>query len=163
MNHPTGTVTFLFTDIEGSTQLTRLHPEAMPLALARHHAILQDAIAAHHGYVFRTIGDEFNVAFATAPDALAAALAAQRGLHTEEWGETVPLRVRMGLHTGLATPRTDDYDGYLTLSHTKRLMSTAYGGQILLSQATEVLLRDQLPQGITLRDLGEPVDGQHRS
>lgn len=152
---PSGTVTFLYTDIEGSTQLARLHPEDMPPALARHHAILQDAITTHNGYIFRVVGDEFNVAFANAFDALSAALQAQRGLHIEVWGATVPLRVRMGLHTGPATARTDDYDGYLTLSHTKRLMSTAYGGQILISEATQALVRDQLPQGVTLRDLGE--------
>ncbi len=154
MSYPTGTVTFLYTDIEGSTQLTQKHPDSMPDALARHHAILHQAITQHNGYVFRIIGDEFNVAFATALDALAAALAAQRALHEQPWGET-PIRVRMGLHTGPATPRADDYDGYLTLSHTKRLMSTAYGGQLLLSDATEALLRDQLPQGVTLRDLGK--------
>jgi class 3 adenylate cyclase len=151
---PGGTVTFLFTDIEGSTQLTQTHPDSMPDALSRHHAILQEAITALNGYLFRTIGDEFNVAFATPLDVLAAALNAQRALHQQSWGET-PIRVRMGLHTGLASPRTDDYDGYLTLSHTKRLMSVAYGGQILLSRTTEVLLREQLSQGTTLLDLGE--------
>src|SRR5262245_23417460 len=149
MNHPTGTVTFLYTDIESSTQLTRQHPNAMPVALARHHVILHDAMKTHHGYVFRIVGDEFDVAFAAAPDALAAALAAQRALYAEPWGPTGPLRVRMGLHSGTALPRGDDYDGYLTLSHTKRLMSIAYGGQILLSRASQVLLRDQLPRGIT--------------
>jgi len=122
---------------------------------ARHHALLQTAMTAHQGYVFRTIGDELDVAFETALDALAAALALQRALHTEDWGMTGPVRVRMGLHTGPATPRAGEYEGYLTLSHAKRLMSTAYGGQILLSEATEALLRDSLPQDITLRDLGE--------
>src|SRR5262245_13867510 len=77
MNYPTGTVTFLFTDIEASTQLTQQHPDSMPAVLERHHAILRDAIATHDGYVFRIVGDEFNAAFATAPDALGAALAAQ--------------------------------------------------------------------------------------
>src|SRR5262245_53085442 len=108
---PSGTVTFLYTDIQSSTQLTQQHPDAMPAALARHHANLQQAIAAHHGYLFRTIGDEFNVAFASAPDALAAALAAQHALQREDWGATGPLRVRMGIHTGTATVRGDDYDG----------------------------------------------------
>ena len=152
---PSGTVTFLFTDIEGSTKLARQYPDALPAALARHHAIVQAAISAHHGTVFRVIGDEFNAAFATAPAAIAAAVAAQRALRQEPWGPTGPLRVRMGLHTGPATPRTNDYEGYLTLSHTKRLMSTAYGGQILLSQASAALLVDQLPADIRLRDLGE--------
>lgn len=152
---PTGTVTFLYTDIEGSTRLAELRPEAMPAALVRHDAILHEAVTAHDGFVFRKIGDEFNVAFATPLDALGAALAAQRGLKQHPWGATGPLRVRMALHTGPASPREGDYEGYLTLSHTKRLMSVAYGGQILLSQTTEALLRDQLPAEVTLRDLGE--------
>ena len=152
---PTGTVTFLFTDIEGSTKLARNYPDAWPTIQARHHALLQTAITTHQGYIFQTIGDEFDAAFETALDALAAALAAQYALQAEDWGEIGSMHVRMGLHTGPATPRADEYEGYLTLSHTKRLMSTAYGDQILLSEATEALLRDSLPQDITLRDLGE--------
>src|SRR3990172_5501879 len=123
---PTGTVTFLFTDIESSTILARKFPDAWPMIQARHHALLQTAMTTHQGYVFRTIGDELDVAFETALDALAAALALQRALHTEDWGMTGPVRVRMGLHTGPATPRAGEYEGYLTLSHAKRLMSTAY-------------------------------------
>ncbi|RPI81535.1 MAG: adenylate/guanylate cyclase domain-containing protein, partial [Chloroflexi bacterium] len=153
--HPTGTVTFLFTDIEGSTKLARKFPEIWSATEKRHHAILQTAISSHHGYVFRTIGDEFNAAFETAHDALSAALAAQRLLHTEDWGAIGSIRVRMGLHTGLARHLDGDYEGYLTLSHTKRLMSIAFGNQILLSEATEALLRDSLPQDITLHNLGE--------
>jgi len=152
---PTGSVTFLFTDIEGSTKLARLFPDVWPTIEARHNALLQTAVTANQGYVFRTVGDEFNVAFASALDALEAALAAQTALHTENWGALGSIRVRMCLHTGQAKPRANDYDGYLTLSHTKRLMATAYGGQILLSQATEILLRDSLPPGVTLLDLGE--------
>jgi class 3 adenylate cyclase len=152
--HPTGTVTFLFTDIEGSTKLARKFPEAWPAMHARHDLLLQSAIAAHQGYVFRTIGDELDVAFETALDALAAALTAQRALSTEDWGGKGPLRVRMGLHSGPATPVDKEYEGYLTLTHTKRLLSTAYGSQILLSEASEALLRDSLPTGIALRDLG---------
>src|SRR5512143_3233522 len=115
----------------------------MRAALTRHHSILESAINAQNGYVFRTLGDEFEVAFATAEQGLATALTSQRALHAVEWGET-PIRVRMGLHTGPAMPRGDDYDGYLTLAHTKRLMSTAYGEQVLVSQATRALLHDQL-------------------
>jgi len=152
---PTGTVTFLYTDIEGSTQLARTFPDAWPQAQARHHALLETAIATRHGVIFRTVGDEVNAAFETALDALAAALAAQVALHAEDWGTIGSLHVRMGLHTGPATPRAGDYEAYLTLSHTKRLMSTAHGGQILLSEATEALLRDSLPPEITLRNLGE--------
>jgi len=97
---PTGTVTFLYTDIEGSTRLWEQHPEAMPEALAQHDSILRQAINEHEGIVFRTAGDGFCAAFARAPAALKAALAAQRRLHTGAWGPTGPLRVRMALHTG---------------------------------------------------------------
>src|SRR5215218_5745365 len=95
---PTGTVTFLFTDIEGSTRLWEQHPEAMRAALARHDAILRQAIQAQCGHVFKTIGDAFCAAFATAPEALAAALQAQRVLQAEPWEGIEPLRVRMALH-----------------------------------------------------------------
>ncbi len=152
--HPTGTVTFLFSDIAGSTKLARKYPDAWSQIKARHDELMQAAIATHHGFVFQTIGDEFDVAFEAAHDALAAALAAQRALQTEDWGATGPIRVRMCLHTGPATLRAEEYVGYLTLSHAKRLMSAADGGQILLSEATQTLLRDSLPQYITLRDLG---------
>jgi predicted ATPase/class 3 adenylate cyclase len=152
---PTGTVTFLFTDIEGSTKLAQKFPDAWPMIQAQLNTLMQAAMAAHQGYVFRSIGDELGVAFETALNALAAALASQRALYSEDWGEKGPIRVRMGLHTGPATPRADEYEGYLTLAHTKRLMSTACGGQILLSESAEALLRDSLPKDITLRDLGE--------
>ncbi len=122
---------------------------------AQLNTLMQAAIAPHQGYVFRSIGDELGVAFETALNALKAALAVQRALYKEDWGGKGTIRVRMGLHTGPATPRADEYEGYLTLAHTKRLMATACGGQILLSESTEALLRDSLPKGITLRDLGE--------
>src|SRR5260370_5562737 len=99
---PTGTVTFLFTDIEGSTRLWEQHPEAMPLALTRHDLLLRQAIEAHGGHVFKTVGDQFCAAFAAAPQALAAALAAQRALQIEPWTQTGPLRVRVALHTATA-------------------------------------------------------------
>lgn len=149
-----GTVTFLFTDIEGSTPLYQQYPEAIRDALARHHALLHDAIAAHEGRVFQIIGDAFCVAFASAPHALRAALDAQRALHQSSWGETGPLRVRMGIHTGAAEARGNDYVSNLTLIRAQRIMSAGYGGQVLLSLATEELVRDQLPKEITLRDLG---------
>ena len=152
VQHPTGTVTFLFTDIEGSTKLARKYPDVWPMIQARHNALCETAITTHQGYIFHTIGDEFNAAFETALDALAAAIAAQYALQTEDWGVIGSIRVRMGLHAGPATPHADEYEGYLTLSYTKRLMSTAYGGQILLSESAEALLRDSLPKGITLRD-----------
>jgi len=152
---PTGTVTFLFTDIEGSTKLARKYADAWPMIQARHHVLLETAITAHQGYIFQAMGDEFNAAFETAQDALAAAVASQLALLKEDWGVSGSIHVRIGLHTGPAKLLGDDYEGYLTLSYTKRLMSTAYGGQILLSESAEALLRDSLPKGITLRDLGE--------
>ncbi len=152
---PTGTVTFLYTDIEGSTRLAREYPGALTGLLARHHAILHGAVQAHGGYVFQVIGDAFCVAFHSAAEALGAAVDAQRALHSEPWAPA-PVKVRMGLHTGRADYRGDDhYDGYLTLSHVQRLMSAAHGGQVLLSLATAQLVIDELPAGISLRDMGE--------
>src|SRR6185503_5190420 len=98
-NLPSGTVTFLFTDIEGSTRLALEHPDQWEVLRARHHTILQAACETNHGYVFQIIGDAFCVAFHTAKDGLAAAIEAQRELQTETWYGT-PIRVRMGLHTG---------------------------------------------------------------
>ncbi|MSP12993.1 MAG: adenylate/guanylate cyclase domain-containing protein, partial [Chloroflexi bacterium] len=153
---PSGTVTFLFSDIEGSTKLWQAHPEAMKSALARHDALLRATIEAHGGYVFKTVGDEFCAAFPTALAALAAALAIQRALHAEDWagGGTPPLRVRMGLHTGAADVRDGDYFG-ATLSRVARLMAAGHGGQTLLSAAVQELVQDDLPHGVTLQDLGE--------
>src|SRR5262245_20166284 len=119
---PSGTVTFLFTDIEGSTKLWEQHPQAMRSALARHDSILRQAIESHNGYVFKTVGDAFCAAFRTAADALAAALAAQHALIGEAWGETGALRVRMALHTGAAEERDGDYFGP-TLNRAARLLS----------------------------------------
>ncbi len=152
---PTGTVTFLFTDIEGSTRKWERHPEAMAGALARHDEILSNIIEAHRGYVFKTVGDAFCAAFPTAPEALEAALATQRALLEEEWGEPVDtLRVRMALHTGLAEERGGDYFGP-PVNRVARLLSAGHGGQILLSGATRELVREELPEGADLRDLGE--------
>jgi len=150
---PSGTVTFLFTDIEGSTYLWEHTPEAMRPALARHDQIMYDAIGQAGGYAYKTIGDAFQAAFATAAQALSAALAAQRNLHAEAWDTPRPLRVRMALHTGVTEERDADYAGPL-LNRVARLMAAAHGGQILLSLATEELVRDQLPEGVSLRDLG---------
>ena len=152
---PAGTATFLFTDIEGSTIRWEQHREAMQTTLSRHDAILREAIEEHKGVVFKTVGDAFYAAFATAPDALEAALAAQRILQREAWNEVLgPLRVRMALHTGAAEQRGGDYFGP-PLNRVARLLAVGYGGQILLSLATQVLVRDQLPTGVDLRDLGE--------
>ncbi|MCX6897244.1 MAG: SUMF1/EgtB/PvdO family nonheme iron enzyme [Verrucomicrobia bacterium] len=151
---PSGTITFLFTDIEGSSQLWEQHPEAMALALERHNQLLRRAVESHGGFVFKTVGDAFCVAFTSAPNAMAAALAGQRALSAEPWGETGPLRVRMGLHTGVAEARDGDYFGP-TLNRVARVLSAGHGGQILLSQAAEQLVRDHLAEGVSLGDLGE--------
>jgi predicted ATPase/class 3 adenylate cyclase len=149
---PSGTVTFLFTDIVGSTQLWEQHPTTMRDALARHETILRMSITAQEGHVVKTTGDGIHSAFARASTALTAALAAQRALHTEPWGATGPLRVRMVLHTGIAEERDGDYFGS-TLNRAARLMSVGHGGQILLSLATAELVREHLPADATLRDL----------
>lgn len=154
-------VTFLFTDIEGSTLLFQKYRDAMPRALARHNEILQAAIGAHHGHVFQIIGDAFHAVFPAALDGMNAALAAQRALYVEPWGEPGPLRVRMALHSDQADVQPDKYASgdyaaaeYLGLARTARLLSAGYGGQILLSGQTAGLVREQLPPQVALRELG---------
>lgn len=160
---PSGTVTFLFTDIEGSTSLWERDPEAMQRASARQEAIVREAMAAHGGYVYKMIGDAFQVAFSTATAALAAAVAAQRALHAEPWGPIGMLKVRMALHTGVTEERGDDYVGP-DLNRIARLLSTGHGGQVLLSEATADLVRDHLPEEVVLRNLGEhPLKDLHRA
>jgi predicted ATPase/class 3 adenylate cyclase len=151
---PTGTVTFLFTDIEGSTRLAQEHPDRWEALRARHHAILQSACETNHGYVFQVIGDAFCAAFHTAKDGLAAAIDAQRKLQTEDWDEA-PIKVRMGIHTGSAELHDTEYRGYLTMAKVQRVMSVAYGGQILASNASAELLHNEMPKGINLRDMKE--------
>jgi class 3 adenylate cyclase len=156
---PTGTVTFLFTDIEGSANLAQNYPNEIKMLLERHHSILRQSIEAHYGYVFQIIGDAFCAAFATASDAVCAALAAQRLLQHEPW-DPAPIAVRMGVHTGTAQlgdmdDRSGGYRGYLTLAAVQRVMSCAHGGQVLLSGASAGLLRGQLPEGARLLDMGE--------
>src|SRR5689334_16939343 len=142
---PSGTVTFLFTDIEGSTRLAREHPGTWEAAQRQHHKILREAIEVHSGFVFQIIGDAFCAAFHKAGDALKAAVQAQQDLQSEDWRECV-IRVRMGIHTGEAEVHDGEYQGYLTLSLVQRLMSAGHGGQVLVSGATENLLRGQLPK-----------------
>jgi predicted ATPase/class 3 adenylate cyclase len=151
---PTGTVTFLFTDIEGSTKMWERDRQTMSVALARHDRILRDAVEQRGGYVFKTVGDAFCCAFPTAPDALEAALEAQRLLLKERWGESTPLRVRMALHMGAAEERDGDYFGP-PVNRVARLLSAAHGGQVLLSLPTHEMVRDQLPAGVNLAELGE--------
>src|SRR5215207_7416518 len=150
---PTGTVTFLFTDIEGSTKLWERSPQAMQRALARHDQILRDAVEERGGYVFKTVGDAFCCVFTTATDALEATLKAQRVLFAEEWHVEGGVRVRMALHTGVAEERDGDFFGP-PVNRVARLLHTAHGGQVLLSAATHEMVRDQLPEAASLRDLG---------
>ena len=153
---PTGTLTFLFTDIEGSTQLWERHLQDMQAALARHDALLAEAIAAHSGYIVKHTGDGCHAVFAAALDGVLAALDAQQALSAEAWSELAPdvLRARMALHTGEAETRDGDYFGP-ALNRAARLMAIGHGGQILLSELTAGLVRDRLPAEASLRDLGE--------
>jgi predicted ATPase/class 3 adenylate cyclase len=155
-NFPSGTVTFLFTDLEGSTKLWEQYPEQMKAALARHDEILRKAIESHGGYVIKTTGDGFHAAFQTGLSGVAAALSAQQELFASSWDDIKPqaLRIRVGLHTGEAEERAGDYYGP-SLNRAARLMSVAHGGQTLLSTTTADLVRDQLPGEASLRDLGE--------
>ena len=148
---PSGTVSFLFTDLEGSTQLWEEHPDAMRAALARHDEVISNAIEARHGFVVKSTGDGFLAAFERAPDAVGAAIDAQLALAEEPWTETGPLRVRMGIHTGAAELRDRDYHGP-ALNRAARLMSAGHGGQVLVSLVTGELLRGA---GVDLKDLGE--------
>lgn len=151
---PTGTITFLFSDIEGSTKKWDKQPDAMRVALAAHDRILREIFEASSGYVFKTIGDAFCVAFDTPQSALAGALESQRALREADWGEIGELRVRMALHTGAAEHRDGDYFGQ-SLNRVARILATAHGGQVLLSLPTQELVRDHLPSGVQLRHLGE--------
>ena len=128
---PTGTVTFLFTDIEGSTKMWDRNPQAMQAALVRHDEVLRRAIEERGGYVFKTVGDAFCAAFSTGPGALEAALETQRRLLCEKWEQTEPIRVRIALHVGAAEERDGDYFGP-PVNRVARLLSAAHGGQVLL-------------------------------
>ena len=152
---PSGMVTFLFTDIENSTRLWEQHPQEMLLAHARHNQILRTAIEANHGYVFQLVGDAFYSAFQVAGDAARAAVNCQLDLNAEN-GRSVPIKVRMGIHTGEAEleARDGSYNGYITLSRTQRLMSAGWGGQVLLSFSAQERVCHDLPSGVTLKDMG---------
>ncbi len=152
---PTGTITFLFTDVEGSTRLWEQHPQAMRAVMVRHDALLTDVFERHDGVVVRPRGegDSLFAVFVRASDALAAALDGQRALAAEDWGAVGPLRVRMGLHTGEADLREGDYYG-AAVNRCARLRAAGHGGQILLSEATAKLARETLPAGARLRTLG---------
>ena len=151
---PSGTVTFLFSDVEGSTRLlTRLRGRYAEV-LGEHQRLLRAAFDAHDGREVHTEGDAFFVAFARASDAIAAAVSAQRALASERWPEGVDVRVRMGVHTGEAEVRQDDYVG-LDVHRAARICAAGHGGQVLISSSTRELVADELPHDVALRDLGE--------
>ena len=151
---PIGTVTFLFTDMEGSTRLLEASPIAYRAALVRHDAILERAIRDHGGTVFERAGDSFAAAFASPNAAVRAALEAQLDLQRESWGEVGPVAVRMGLATGEVDLQGGQYFG-LTVHRCARLMSCAHGGQVVLAAVTAALVRESLPEGVSLVDLGQ--------
>ena len=151
---PRGTITFLFSDIEGSTRLWEEHPEGMQPALQGHDRILRESVESHGGYVVKLTGDGVHAAFAGAADAVRAALDVQGRVGSEEWSIPEPICVRIGIHTGEAEHRDGDYYGP-TLNRSARLMAVANGGQVLVSLATEELVRDRLPTEAILVDLGE--------
>jgi class 3 adenylate cyclase len=164
---PTGTITLLVTDIEGSTGLWERYPQTMPAAMDRHDTILREAIASGGGAVFRTVGDAFFAAFPTAAGALQTALDVQRGLFAEPWGAffAAPapqprapaaqprIAVRMALHTSQVELRDGEYFGP-PLNRVARLLSAGHGGQTLLCHNTAALVREILPPGVELRDMG---------
>jgi predicted ATPase/class 3 adenylate cyclase len=151
---PVETLTFLFTDMEGSAKLWEQHPKAMPAVLTLHEAILRRVIETNGGQIFKTVGDACYAVFRTAPEAFAAGLAIQRALHAQDWGKVERVRVRMALHIGPAEKRNDDYFG-LTLNRVDRLVHIGHGGQTLLSEAMAEQVRDIFPGDIELRDLGK--------
>jgi WD40 repeat protein/class 3 adenylate cyclase/transcriptional regulator with XRE-family HTH domain len=152
---PQGLVTFLATDIEGSTRRWEQAPQAMQQALVRHHAILYQLTELYHGQVFHTVGDSFICVFADAAAALQSGLALQRALLAEPWPEVVaPLRVRMALHSGAAATNGEGYVTEPTLNRLSRVLALSEGGQLLLTQATIDLIGLRWPEGVTKRDLG---------
>ncbi len=152
---PTGTVTFLFSDIEGSTELAdRLAPPVYRGLLEQHHGLLREAFDAHGGVERGTQGDSFLVVFRDAPAAVAAAVQAQQSLATGAWPADVDVRVRMGLHTGEGIPGGDDYVGS-DINRAARIAAAAHGGQVLISDTTMTLSRRTLPGGVGLKDIGE--------
>ena len=153
---PSGTVTCLFTDIENSTSLGEQHPEAMKSALEKHDSILKKAVDQNNGQTVKTTGDGIHAVFLTAVDATNASLAAQCGFQTSEFfkNSEVPIRVRMGLHTGESQERDGDYYGS-DVNLAARIMGLGYGGQILLSAITAALVKENLPSGCKLVDMDE--------
>jgi predicted ATPase/class 3 adenylate cyclase len=154
MQARSGIVTFLFTDLEGSSRLWEEHPEHMKDALDRHYTILRREIESNRGMVMNTMGDGLFAAFAAPGDAVAAAVGAQRGLTADRWDTTGPLRVRMGLHTGQVQQSEGEYYGPV-LNRSARLMASAHGGEIVCSAVTAEMIAEILPPETKLFDLGE--------
>src|SRR5215469_6785765 len=154
---PAGTVTFLLTDIEGSTRRWETVPEAMEVALERHNRLVTSVIEEHGGVVVtsRGEGDSFFAAFPSAVSAVEAAGACQLALQAEPWPEGAALRVRMGLHTGEAHVRDGDYVDHAPINRCARVKAAAYGGQVLMTQATRDLVSGRLGGGFGLQRLGE--------
>ncbi|MEJ2264498.1 MAG: adenylate/guanylate cyclase domain-containing protein [Anaerolineales bacterium] len=153
---PTGTVTFLFTDIEGSTKLWELYPQEMKPMLAKHDSILKEATESNNGHIIKTTGDGIHAVFTTAFDSIKAALDAQRQFQTSQFigNSQVSIRVRMGIHTGEAELRDGDYYGGAP-NRAARIMSIGHGGQILLSETTRKVAQDHLPEDVSVLDLGQ--------
>ena len=153
---PSGTLTFLFTDIEGSTPLWEKMPEVMDCAITLHHTILREVIEANDGLVFKIIGDAFQAVFQLASQGLNTAIDIQRRLATAEWPEACgPLKVRMALHVGpAALDDRGDYAASHTLNRVGRVMSAGHGGQILLSQEAKILMERSLPAGVSVKVYG---------
>jgi class 3 adenylate cyclase len=152
---PSGTVTFLLTDLEGSTRMWEQDPDAMKAAVVRHDEIVEKAIAAKQGFVFSRMGDGMAAAFSSAGDAVASAVAIKQALAEENWRTLSPLKARIGLHTAEAVIVDDSGYASLPINRCARLMAAAHGGQIVISGATESLVHDALPDGVELVDLGE--------
>jgi len=153
MSLPTGTVTFFFSDIEGSTRLIQQLGERYPDVLLAHHTVLRKALAEHGGNELRTEGDSFFIVFGSALDACSGAAAAQLALHSHAWPEGGRVQVRIGLHTGEATLVGNEYLG-LDVHRAARVASAAHGGQVLVSETTRALVDHVLPLSLSLKDLG---------
>ncbi|MBS1551666.1 MAG: adenylate/guanylate cyclase domain-containing protein, partial [Bacteroidetes bacterium] len=151
--NPTGIVTFLFTDIEGSTKLSQDFPETLPIVLERHNKIINDSVESNKGFVFKTVGDAFCCSFENPDDAVRAAVDIQIKLKSEQWTDAA-VKVRIGIHSGNAEWNGNDYMGYVTLARTQRIMSAAYGGQILISENAKEVLSDGTEDPLSVRDLG---------
>jgi class 3 adenylate cyclase len=150
---PTGTVTFLFTDIEGSTRLLQELGDRYAAVRDEHAAIVREAVAEGGGVEVSTEGDSFFVAFRSPAAAVRAAVVAQRGLATHDWSPGPPVRVRMGLHTGDGVLGGDNYVG-IDVNRSARIAGAAHGGQVIVSDAIRGLVEHALPEGVSLRDLG---------